>query len=318
MFLSKFKFGLFAILAAVYGLAIRQGRNSLSVNDLFQGDIDDSYPDSVMLGDIEDDSEIIGIGDPVVVTQSDSQKMAQGASLAQIINAKMARRVRPGQNNNVGKAAKIAIGASMATPNNALSAAHLPPVFQLTNAILKQAGTETPVSGTGIKNVFNRWSDDYPIQTTNRVIIATDGAAIGVEFGNAQLGAGQPNPSWTKIGVPVVFITIASSNNISRPGARYSVALEGVAASGGMLANDETHFERIDGNKPMTLILFPYIRVKEIMRPQMAIFGANGTDEVKLTVKIKGLAKDESVSVTVPGFDSSELKALCRTLNIVL
>lgn len=268
--------------------------------------------DSVMFGDYDEDGGIV-VGDPISISNEDFQEIASGAPLARVVSRKAQNRIQA--DGNVRKAAVIGQAASLTVPGAAAAISSFEPLF-VENGNITQFGTTSKVPGSGLIANINKWRAEYPnIMTQIRGV--GDAQMADVTLKLDATNAAQLGYDGALMAVPFLFLSLTSTANSIRVGARYTITMTARSEKGLALTSDKFSVEWKNTTRPLKVTLIPYLRLKESLLPLLAAFGTSGSTPVNISITIGGMGLGDSVELTCPGVDSEESARLLKSFNII-
>lgn len=264
-----------------------------------EGDIN-SFPGNISQGDITDGGVEYGDitdGGPLDVDQGDIDNMMAGAPLARV----MAAKVTPG-----GLSRQQAdIGSRFAPPKGlTLSNANIPALIVQNGRIIQKA-TDQKLNG----RLVNRNIKEHRTRSPYVSLLGAKVAALPVEdliFDGATLFPVTGETLLRVYTVPMVFLTIASSQLIANAGNRYGVQIFAYGTEGAIIEATQWQIERVDITKAIKMTFIPFKRVKDAVKPVLAkitdiatkaiVDGASATtanfDVVSVTAVVSGIPFD--------------------------
>lgn len=278
--------------------------SNLSIGDIIVGDVDaSSYDDVESIGDI---------------AQSVSRDLKTTSKIRMGVSA-----------DSQGPAATVAKAAAQAAaqmyfgmPGAALENMSTIPMWAV-NAKMVTPGTTRKIAGSTLKNSIMNFLSLCTWPSLYESAIPVAGEAVLTFVGAA-------DPVHRHKLVPMVFITIAASTLVARAGGRLEVTLayrNPLGVYGGGDGHDLTYvsdtwiIERTAVSRPIQLVYFPYVRVKDIITPNPAVVGSNlldapGAPSQDLVLTVKGLAAEELVQAVIPGLDSTDFRSFMEAFKV--
>lgn len=117
--------------------------------------------------------------------------------------------------------------------------------------------------------------------------------------------------------LPFFRFTISSSALNARPGGNYSIQVTGEDEHGTVISTDTYSFQRVSSTEAIFGVFIPFQVVATRTLPALPIFGSDSDTNTKVCViTFSGLAADDYVNVTVPGYATNEMREISRMYNL--
>lgn len=182
------------------------------------------------------------------------------------------------------------------------------------------------VSATSLNYMLLKSLNDYPFQGKT---IAGDPVTDGsghvtghtVTINATSLFGEGPK---RMVALPFFRFAIASSTLNARPGAQVTIDIEAEDPQGAKIDTKETgysySFQRLNSTEAIVGIFIPTVVVATRTLPFLAIAGQTGPTESpilkEIVIYFDGTGEGEQVSVTVPGYATSELKEIGQMYSL--
>lgn len=274
--------------------------------DLEEGEYD--LEGDVEYGDISEGDIDLSLGDVTAIQE--------GAPFANVVARKRIGKRKA--SSNPGRSAAIASSIGMASSMGKLIDTVGIPAIIPKNAVVKQEATSTRLPGALVAANIRRMltlscyqslmKTVRPAGTETSVDVVLDKSLFDQAGGTVQM-----------FYVPMIFVTISASVLNAVSGGLYTFQfIEGVGESGPTIDQSIWKFERADATKPMNLIIIPYTRVKDVIKPINGIISNDQylASDNQIVLRITGLSEGEQIQITVPGLDSLDLKSFQQAYSI--
>lgn len=262
----------------------------------------------VEYGDISEGDIDLSLGDVTAIQE--------GAPLANVVARK--RIARRGASANPSRSAAIASSIGMASSTGKLIDTVGIPAIIPRNALIKQEATATRLPGALVAANIRRMLTLSCYQSLMLTVRPTgNGTSTDIVLDKALFT--QAGGSVDLFMVPMLFVTISASVLNAVSGGLYTFQfIEGKGEGGPTIDQSIWKFERADATKPMNLIVVPYTRVKDVIKPVNGILSNDQylASDNSITIRITGLSEGEQVQVTVPGLDSLDLKQFQQAYGV--
>lgn len=256
------------------------------------------------MGDAEEQEYSIGAGD------IEEEDLGQGApKFGKGLKKALKRKVVGSKGT-----AQPAAAAAKVESSSIVDTIQIQPVM-FSNAKIVQKGSNSALKGRFMRLNVERQITAYPYQT---ITASISGIADGNIFQPAVFNDGAKPEGCGVYAFPVIFITIVASNQNARSGNPYVLRVVGRTVDGNTVSDEIWSFDRINVDKPVGVVYFPYMKVKDTAVSALCGFGDIGGENqnVSFSVEIKGMPVGESARVLLPGVDSEEYKELLKGMNI--
>jgi hypothetical protein len=289
------------------------------------GNIYEGDPDQIIPNQGEVDYGDVDYGD-VELDQGDIDALYSGAPMTQVL----ARRTGVPQ----------AVVAKRFGPGSKLKHVKIPSVI-VENGRIIQWATNQKLSGKIVELNVKRHVVASPYPTLQKTAVPVAGVAT-VSLNSADLVL--LDPTCPKFTVPIIFVTIAASSLAAKAGGQYAIRVSGLTEDLGVIDQSVWTIERAKLNDAVRLTIFPWRRVKDAITPVLGMVTqigpvafvnplvAGGPFSIvspwlinnavpaavgaSFTVEVTGCAVDETVTVRVPGRDSSEITHFERAFKL--
>lgn len=267
----------------------------------------------------EGDPRSMFYGDPVEIDPEDAQDAighevdamdvpAQAIAADVPSEPEAARRVQAYEQLSPTEKAVVTMLPALATWN----------AFTIVNPMLGK------VSANSLNYMLLKALNEYPFQGCP--VLGQYNAGIGGHTVTINATALGINPTETKlIALPFFRFTISSSTLTSRPGAQITIDIQGRDDHGTIVNTASlgyTHtFQRLNSTEAIVGVFIPTQVVATRTLPFLPIAGQEYTEDSvviphTVVITFKGTLEDEQVTVTVPGYATSELREISQMYSL--
>jgi hypothetical protein len=229
----------------------------------------------------------------------DMESIAIGAPASEVIAAKTG--------------ATPAQAEALAIPGVALEAAVIPALHGVNLEII-QFASKKGVSGSLVKANMELSRSITPTYSRFVNVNGVDPATpVSGTFNTGVLNGEIP-----MMYTPMIFGVVSASTLNARAGGRYEISITAYNQAGVPSSTEKWLVQRVDVTKPMYFRLIPFVRIKDEVRPIIAVWGdTNETNpDQTLVITVKGLSTGETAQFTAPGIDSEDFRKFASEWNV--
>lgn len=178
-------------------------------------------------------------------------------------------------------------------------------LFYASNASITQSQVSQPINSSMVDMALSENLRNRPFPG---LIKQTGGAGLGATT-QLSVAVGDITP-YAEVGIPWVYLTIAASSLNTKVGGIMTFTLTGKTASGVQVASTPWSLKREAVDKPVRVIMFPYVMMANRPLHQTIVVGTFGGVAQALNVAVTGLDTTESISIEVPGYSMGSLREI--------
>lgn len=116
--------------------------------------------------------------------------------------------------------------------------------------------------------------------------------------------------------VPFFRFVISASTLNARPGGNYSISVVAESDSGAAIATPVYSFQRRSATEAVVGVYVPFSVIATRALPVLPVFGTDGTTPKTVKIIVEGMTLDEMITITVPGYATSELREIAQMYNL--
>lgn len=178
------------------------------------------------------------------------------------------------------------------------------------------------VLATALDYMLLRTLNDFPYE--GKTLFGVNDASAGtstITINSQAIGVGTDGFAHKYVALPFFRFTIAASTLNAAPGSQISIDIVAQNAEGRVIDTAKTGytyaFQRISNTEAVVGVFIPTLVVSTRTLPFLPVAGDAGAETAKtITITFRGIAAQDRVSVTIPGYATAELKEISAMYNL--